>query len=1134
MATEQFNTNVYFNQLKVVCVPLLGASRLTPASHATTSSLLDQLNKILSEIPPENLTANLISYVFLPLSTILQRNASVDIPNQILEKILIALKLLVESWWWTCDIKVWEQIFMLCGAVVGGLDMKPGQKRDDETRDAATRCILALLRPRKDKEASKRSLLPNVPEERLALFQAHAQNPKFIPVIGQTLDSIMVSSSSLNISLQRASLEVAYLLIDIYLPDGLVPSVLPGTVSTMTKICLGIPQGKKGWANGEIVAQGLKVMQSVVTKAIGNDVCERDGAIRHVHDLSDFLNTAPTTISESTTQTTYGTQRSESWLRGTSAQLHIAINTLSPLLSHPTPAALLGLSRFSASIIQSTSLTLPQTQPLLLSFLLALSISDYGSVSSEARRQLTILLSNPSDVQIPLQRAIMVNLGENLSALPRLLSTQIDSRVSHAAGLITAVCRLASDTSSNAALPVIAKGVGKLLGPTGGIEKWGWSLLSVLEMIEPPVMVTDMSGAQLALENDPSSTQWVNFPELMFKNISSHETRDALNNMFHALGAAGGDAGLFAVEWFIIVGHTGSSITSVAALWCACRLLEGIARISLYDGQASALSSSLASRRLDKQARSLAKNIAEIWDMSYDLPDETRLPNPEEDNPVLVQHQIGIDRLHETLKIIKPSGHKSSKTKYQPVVHRVLSLQLIAVAAGISQARFHPLFIHVLYPVLHSLVSPVSFLSSTALATLNYITISTSYASSANLLLSNFDYVLDSVSRRLTQRWLDIDATKVLGIMVRLVGADIVEKAGDVVEECFDRLDEYHGYGPIVDGLIEVLMEVLKVVEVEVGANKTATTNSTCAPAENRGPQRVSLDDFFEFLPRRFESPPEDNTDYGPAPREPWGAKDSDDEEHEEGIKDQDASGFSKPQPASSEEPLPTPIQALTKQIISRSLYFLTHNSPVIRAKILKLLALSVPVLPESALLPSIHSAWPFIVNRLGDSETFVVSAAAGLVEALAKDMGEFMFRRVWDNVWPKFQSMLSSLEKGESASALTRSDKGVGTESAYTHSHRLYRSFIKTMTFALRGVHEHETSFWEVIMAFRRFLSITAQEELQHCAIDLYVQAGKLNPDSVWLILSSTIDPAEPIMEFMKGSWDIRQNADRILKSLN
>ncbi|KAF8203805.1 hypothetical protein BJ912DRAFT_941110 [Pholiota molesta] len=962
MQTEDSGIQADFRKLKVVCVPLLGASRLTPASVSATSRLLEDLIKILNEIPSENLTSNLISYVFLPLSTILQRNSSAEIPDQILEKILIAFKLLVESWWWTCDSRYGSR--SLCSAKPHG----KGKSRDDETKVAALRCLVALLRPRTSEEALKRSLAPTEAEDRFLEFQEHTQSPKFIPIIGQTLDSVMTAASSRSISLQSSSLEVILFLLDLYLPDPLIPSVLPGVVSTMTKVCLALPQGK-GWANGEVVSRGLK--------AIGDEVCIKHGVLRR----------SPTESKSSPPETKpFGTRRTESWLRGTATHL-------TPLLTHPTPAALQAVSTFSASLISSTTLTLPQTQPLLLSFLLSLSLSDYPSVSSQARQSLTNLLTTPSDAQISLQHTLMANLSDNLSALPRLLSTQFDAKVAHVAGLIDAVCRLASIEDSGAELSVVSKGIGKLLGPTGGIEKWGWSLLSVLEFVEPPVIVTTTSGAQLALENNPESSDWISFPELVFKNISSPETRDSLTSMFHSLGKAGGDTALFAVDWFVSLGSTGSSAT----------LLEGITSISLFGDRNAAIPNTQFSKRLDKQARTLAKNIAEIWDQpdpSFSTEKE-KLPNRDEDT-FLVQHQTGIIPLHDTLKITQPSSTKPSKPTHQPIIHRALCLQLITVTSGISQGRFSSLFIHTLYPVLHSLVSPVSFLSSTALAALNFITIATSYASPANLLLSNFDYILDSISRRLSQRWLDIDASKVLGVMVRL--------AGDVVEECFDRLDEFHGYSIIVDGLIEVLTEVIKVIEVEAGTD--AADTATSPKKSTIGPQKAFLDDFFAFLPRR---------------------------------------------------------------------------------------------------------------------------AAAGLVEALSKYVGDFMFRRVWDDVWPRFRLMLLDLERGEKANALTRSDgRATGSESAYTHSHRLYRSLLKTMTFALKGVHEHEPSFWEVIMSFRRFLAALAQEELQKCAIDLYVQAGKVNPDAVWLLLVSTMNPHNPIVNFMaKPMWNIDKNAAVILQTL-
>ncbi|KAF8167619.1 armadillo-type protein [Crassisporium funariophilum] len=1131
-SAEESTNQANFKKFKAICVPLLATSRLSKNNVGSITALLTELNRLLNEISSEHLTSNLIPYIFLPLSTILQRNPSAEIPDQVLEKVLVAFGRLAESWWWTCEVKVWEQMFMLCGAVIGGIEGKvasKGKSRDDETKEAAARCLLALTRPRSPEEAQRRNLLPAEAKDRLLELQEHTNSERFMPIIGQSVDSVLATTESQHIPLQRISLEVMFFFIDIYLPDHLIPSVLPGVVSKMIKVCLGV-SGGKGWANGEVIARALKVMEIIVIKAIGDEVCIQSGAVRRFSDLEDLVNLHEPMedLAKDDNTKTYGTRRTQSWLRGTATQLHIAINSLTTLVSHPTPSAILALAHFSGAVLGSTSLTLPQTQPLLLSFLLSLSLSDYPSVLSESRRLLIDLLTRPSDAQLALQQTLMVNLGDNLSALPRLLSTQADAQVSHAAGLIEAVCRLASTRNSQTPVPAVSKGVGKLLGPTGGIEKWGWSLLSVLEFVEPPIVVTHTSGAQLTLENNPDLEEWISFPELVFKNISSHNTREALEKMFQALGSAGRDNCLFAVEWFTNVGRSGTSPSSVAALWCAGKLLEGIADISIVEGRMTTTSDCRPSGRLEKHARALARTVAEIWDKpDFDFTASKQATVNEDDSSFSVQYQKGLVPLHESLKI----GNAQSKVpvkSHQPIIHRALCLQLIAVAAGVVQARFSSLFIHILYPILHSLVSSVSFLSSTALATLNFVTIVTSHASPANLLLSNFDYVLDSVSRRLTQRWLDIDATKVLSVMIRLVGADVVEKAGDVVEECFDRLDEFHGYGLIVDGLIEVLIEVLKVVELEARTKPSPKTDTSASPPLD--PRKSNLDDFFACLPHRFEedTTQQDNaTDFGPAPREAWGQKDLAEEERPDDDGPVEA--------IQNDEPPPTPVQALTTQIVSRSMYFLTHDSPVIRARILNVLALSVPVLPESALLPSIHSAWPFILNRLRDSETFVCSAAAGLVEELATHVGDFMFRRIWDDVWPIFRSLLRALEVGDATNALTRRDKTrIGTESAYTHSHRLYRSILKTMTAAVKSVSQHEVSFWQVLVAFRRFLASQAHEDLQDNATKLYTQAGKSNPDAVWLVLTSTTSETDPVMRFMSESqWDIIGNAERVLKAL-
>ena len=1025
---------------------------------------------------------------------------------------------------------------MLCGAVVGGIESKGKIKdRDDETKEAAVICLESILRPRSPEE-----VLPGEAENsarcRFSELVEHSQTPKLIPVVGETLSSLLETVSSRHRPLQRLSLTVLKLLVSSYAPDYLIPSVLPGIVSGMSKIALGLSTGK-GWANGDSVSGALKVMQITIVRSIGDEVCIREGAVRSIINLEDLVGIPDefSKDSQSSDPRPYATTRTASWLQGTGSQLHIAVNTLTPLVSHPNPVALNAFSEFSATLLGSTSLTLPQTQPLLLSFLLSLSNSDFESVANHSHQFLSQLLSPTSDYRLSLLQTMLSITRDNLSALPRIILSQADATIEHVAGQIEAVARLAvpreaDELSKITSLSTVSDGIGKLLGASGGIEKWGWSLLSVLEFENPPVAISRASTAQLMLENDPESAEWVPFPEITLRHVSSRNAYNAISRMFRSLGRAGGDPCLFAVEWFVEVGRSGNGARAVAALWCACRLLEGIADIHIDSPENAEISLRRRNTRLEKFSRSLAKNIAELWNFPEEqIPKlESLVDDPgDQDNLLHTEFRRGTVSIRATKDVNEPTTPIRVGPTMQPLLHRALCLQLLSITAAVLQARFNPLFISVLYPILHSIVSPVMHLSSTALASLTSITNSTSYASPANLLLSNFDYALDSVSRHLTRRWLDADATKVLAVLVRLVGSDVVQKAGDVVEECFDRLDDFHGYDIIVEGLIEVLGEVIKVAQMDEKAERNHDSGQ-----ENSEPKRhLDLEKFNEWYASRHVTPAEEMSeepDHGPAPHSAWGkGKDKEPpvEEEEDSAQTADL----------SDEVALTPTQSLTKQIVSRSLYFLTHGSPVIRARILALLCSSVPVLSDSALLPSIHQAWPFILNRLGDAEPFVVSAAAGLVESLATHVGSFMFRRIWDDVWPRFRTMLDKLNTAHASSALSRRGFGaVGTKSAYTHSHRLYRSLLKTMTAAVRSVDVQDSSVWQVIIAFRRFLHKEAHDELQLCARDLYIAIGKNNDDAVWLALSSTKDECGSEMAFMKhAKWNIDINVALIMAAL-
>ncbi|KAI0308130.1 ARM repeat-containing protein [Multifurca ochricompacta] len=1040
-----------------------------------------------------------------PLTSILRRNESTAIPDRILELLLLSLRILCEDWWWYCDLQTWEQLFMLCSAFIGNMESKGNVKeRDDESKEAAIYCLISLTRER-GVESAPTSLPQSLPADViLSKFLTHAHSDRFIPILGQTLNALTTSV-----------LELLRILLELFVSNDFMPTVLPGMVSTMSRLALGI-SASKGWANGDIVSLALSVMQEAVIKSVGDDVCIKEGLVRNITDLDDLIMVAEETGEhEMPAGKVHQVVRTPSWLKATSYQLLMALKILTPIVSHPTAAALIALSSLSSSLLESTSLTLPSCQPLLASFLLSLSQSTFVSVSSHAYNSLIRLTSPGSKVGHPLLQSLLRMTGDILSTLPRLLPSRADSKVEHLAGQVEAICRLVISTPSDGSgnFSTLSKGVGKLFGPMGGIEKWGWRLLTVMEFDLLPVTVMATPVAQLMLEHGVDHYE-PTFPELTLKHVAIQSTQTALERMFRALGNAGGEDCIYSVEWLAAVGGSRKDSRGVAALWLGCRLLEGIAGFSADAVRVDVFLRD--SKRLDKVTRGLSRSMAELWDVNnpdFELSGALQ-EDPIDDIPN-IEHVRGIVTLDQSLRI----GHGPSITPRktsQPVFHSMVALQVLSVSARVLQGRFATMLLHTLYPVLHSIVSPVSQLSDSGFAALNSIASSMSYASPANLLLSNFDYVLDAVSRRLSRQRLDIDAVKVLLIVIRLVGRDVIQKAADVVEECFDRLDDFHGYNVVVDGLVEVLHEVIRIVESAEDSHVVREEGT--GPVITTPPDDTRMDAFERWFASRDDTGgyDKDSTEYGPAPGHSRG------ESHEEELKSDESQEKTDPGQAQV-----TPLQALTKQIVSRTIYFLTHESATTRAKILTLLSSAVPVLPESALLTSIHQAWPFILNKLSDTEPFVVTAATGLVEVLSMHVGSFMYRKVWDDVWPRFKTLLQRLEVADSKSALARREPGsVGTESAYTQSHRLHRSMLKTMTAAMENVQVNDASAWEMLAYFRRFLHSQVHKELQ--------TSGKNNADSVWLILSSTTATDCSHTSFLRrAEWDIRKNSNVILQHL-
>lgn len=1098
-------------QVKPICVPLLQSHRLSPQTIPQVSKHLNALHSVLVSIhnPREVLDDGMARYIFYPLSQMIKNNPVSDIPDHIVERTFDIITVLLVSWWWSLDQIMWRGLLVFCCSYLPSGNSGKEEQRDEEAQAAAVRCTWELLRNHGlDPDASTL-------EKEMGKVQISRLISPNILLLSETLICLLTLTASKNRSTQLLSLRTVQTLVELYFGEKYAPNILPKVVSTLSRLLLR--REGKTHQQGEIVKLVLEVLQATIILGVGNDICIHEGAIRVYSTLDDFIPAdIPSPPSPKPADPYGATKRTPLWLNATTAQLHNALNTfVIPLIDHPTPSALEGLIAFASQILLHTSQTLTQSQPLLLIPPLILSLHPLPEISTLAHTGLLQILSHSTPALLNTFSKLAI---DNLAALPHLLQLAQDSRLLRCTKLLIAIASLSRD------LPQMAKSISQILGPNGGIEKWGWPLLDGLEFSLPNTFFLPAQIDALLLQDNPSRE--ATFPSPTLRTITDLETRSALIEFFRSWGQAAGDNGLYAVEWFVAYASRGSGNGEVSALWCAARLLEGIADAGLiFGGEVVEEKKGERSMMLKKHTRWLTKLISGFWERDLDedisRPDGLR----ERDSNELVEYKKGLRSLEKLLDLGKnaKSTNDEVNRECQRVLYLSQGLQLLAISSSILEVSFSSLLMHALYPVLHSLVSLHPFISATAHATLLHISLSTGSASPANLLLSNFDYALGSVSRHLARHNLDMSAPKVLVVLIKLVGNGVVDRAGDVVEVCFDRLDDYHGYRTVVEGLVEVLLEVVKAVEVLAPSEKKEGVQPLPLKDEKEKKGRRNIENFLEWYRKQrqpFSNAPESEEEPGPYPQR---------ELNEEIGGNEGSANASK-----DDTPKLSSSQKLIKQVVVKSVPFLTSPSPLIRARILSVLTSSISTLSsaESSLLPTIHTAWPFILNRFKDQEVFVVLEAAELVCALVEGVGDFVDTKVWEDIWPLFTSLIDRLGKADSFSALSQrslSGHSLGPQSTYSSSYRLYSAILRTLTKAIGLLQLKDKVVWDVLLKCRTFLREGMIDDLNAISRVLYLEMAKKNADAVWLVLGGAGDHGPGFLDMQS----IKSNAELVLAEI-
>ncbi|KAI1096554.1 ARM repeat-containing protein [Rostrohypoxylon terebratum] len=329
------------------------------------------------------------------------------------------------------------------------------------------------------------------------------------------------------------------------------------------------------------------------------------------------------------------------------------------------------------------------------------------------------------------------------------------------------------------------------------------------------------------------------------------------------------------------------------------------------------------------------------------------------------------------------------------------TLEITTFAASRLKESFRPELIDVLYPITTFLGSGVPKLRDHAIICLNSIASSCGYKNVTDLIIDNVDYMVNSVSLRLNTFDISPASTQVLRMMVKLTGPQLIPYLDDVIASIFAALDNYHGYPLFVESLFSVLTEVVQQGSQSDHLLLEAVKSSAKDHRKNLQPV-ISLEDINSTLSSRIERRDKRRLEElgeitEPHPKHPWKGKEP--ARDVPGEEDEPSAEVEKPPPPK------TPTFKILARITDLTQHYLTSPTPTLRKSLLDLLATVCPALSpdEEAFLPLVNSIWPVLVERLYDSEPFVVTSACKALAALCQSAGDFLNTRIktewWDNL---------------------------------------------------------------------------------------------------------------------------------------
>lgn len=946
------------------------------------------------EDPEVIIDAKFADYVFFPFGTLLQKPALGDRATVYLEKVMGFL--IQYGWSINIDPSLAKQFFILLSYLISSPGYQPQagntnntSKRSDESRAAGCYALKQLFKAIQNTQS---------------VASKFASDTSIIPTIGNTvstfLDCILTGVNSLD--LQTQSLDALYDLLFGVVKDGEpLATMLPAVISTLTKVLAPQHGSKRHYA---VYVAIFKVLQKLL-EIVFND-----------KELGLEEKAAPTSVLELSKQIQNGSEkkpqasekkkiRSKQWIKASKEQVRVALSAIPTFrLNNQTqqrPEVQSALIYFSFGVIKHSSVSLDNCLSLMFdNIMLAISQDPNDSIDptipQEAKTQLEeILVQEYTKVgtQGRLIQVLQERIFDWIDSFPRLLSSHNDTQSKRIIDSIKCGILILSNVQGFSS---------SILGESEGLTDSGFKFLfdklislvqdsvvmSPSEKLLPQIWPNDAELTQKLITHDNSISQNTHtelaFSEFGIDVTMSSDVQQKLSDLVTTLGKYSPSTQTIRQLLGQINDQNQSLPQAALASWLAVNSFEGMV--------------------LEQSA----EKEVDDWLMDLDSSDaidgyRNTITQASKEDLVIEMYTFSINQLASaTSSFSSPSlASKPGFGRFQDLLtaNALRGLSLVSKYMG---KDFRHQLMDVLYPLIDLLGSTStggsSILGSSpgairlaAQQTLISIAHNCGYENVRHMVVSNYDYVIDSFSLRLNTLDFSPQGPLSLSTIVTVSGPQILPYLNDIVDSLFTILDNYHGYKSIVAGIFAALQSIvqetkrgysedLKLLMLTDGPEIKMITEGRMKPNVNlnRSTEANSIkssfshvesfDGLLEMLDRGTVAPDlemkeqferdvakEEEDDDEKHPNKPFAdiMKDTEDVKEPEGDEpdepDETQDGKSGEDGQKWLSPIPKPTWDLVKQIVEYSDRFLLHESGTLRRQLLELMEAALPILATAS-----------------------------------------------------------------------------------------------------------------------------------------------------------------------------------------